>query len=141
MFKHVFIAAVAATGTIYAQDQLISTGVATTMTEEDAMAIIGEFAQFMEELTSALESVNDAASAEAAADRINNLKLIAGDLQAKLNRIQTMDPAVQQKLLPIVLGIILEHGERVSAVLDTITANNCYGSQALRECIIEMQAQ
>lgn len=141
MFKHVFIAAVAATGTVYAQDQLISTGVATTMTEEDAMAIIGEFAQFMEELTSALESVNDAASAEAAADRINNLKLIAGDLQAKLNRIQTMDPAVQQKLLPIVLGIILEHGERVSAVLDTITANNCYGSQALRECIIEMQAQ
>ena len=141
MFKHIFIAAVAATGTVYAQDQLISTGVATTMTEEDAMAIIGEFAQFMEELTSALESVNDAASAEAAADRINNLKLIAGDLQAKLNRIQTMDPAVQQKLLPIVLGIILEHGERVSAVLDTITANNCYGSQALRECIIEMQAQ
>ena len=141
MFKHIFIAAVAATGTVYAQDQLISTGVATTMTEEDAMAIIGEFAQFMEELTSALESVNDAASAEAAADRINNLKLIAGDLQAKLNRIQTMDPAIQQKLLPIVLGIILEHGERVSAVLDTITANNCYGSQALRECIIEMQAQ
>ena len=140
MFKHLFIAAVAATGTVYAQDQLISTGVATTMTEEDAMAIIGEFAQFMEELTSALESVNDNASAEAAADRINNLKLVAGDLQLKLNSIQTMAPAIQQKLLPIVLGIVMEHGQRVSNVVDTITANNYYGSQALRECILELQA-
>ena len=140
MFKHIFIAAVAATGTVYAQDQLINTSAATTMTEDDAMAIIGEFAQFMEELTSALESVNDNASAEAAADRINNLKFVAGDLQLKLNSIQTMDPAIQQKLLPIVLGIVMEHGQRVSAVVDTITANNYYDSQALRECILELQA-
>jgi len=140
MFKHIAIAAIATLGTVNAQDQLFDTSViSSAMTEEEAMAAITEFAQFMEELTSALESATDLSSAEAAAERINTLKLTAPGLQAKLNRIQTMDPAIQQKLLPIVLGTVVELGQRVSAVVETIRANDCYGSQALRECLAELQ--
>ncbi|MBR4311210.1 MAG: hypothetical protein IKT79_09280, partial [Akkermansia sp.] len=71
MFKHIAIAAIATLGTVNAQDQLFDTSViSSTMTEEEAMAAITEFAQFMEELTSALESATDLSSAEAAAERI-----------------------------------------------------------------------
>ena len=142
MFKNIALAAVMTMGLANAQDYMIdTTDLTATISEEEAMAAVNEFAQFMNELTSALESATDLTSADAAAERINTLKLTAPGLQAKLNRIQTMDPAIQQKLLPIVLGTVVEHGQRVSVVIDNLRANDCYGSQALRECLEELQAQ
>ncbi len=142
MFKHIAIAAIAAMGTVQAQDSMIdTTAISSAITEDEAMAAVNEFVQFMNELTSALESATDLASADAAAERLNTLKLSAAGLQAKLDLIQTADPAIQQKLLPIVLGTVVEHGQRVSEVIETLKVNDCYGSQALRECLAELQAQ
>ena len=142
MFKHIAIAAIAAMGTVQAQDSMIdTTAISSAITEDEAMAAVNEFVQFMNELTSALESATDLASADAAAERLNTLKLSAAGLQAKLDLIQTADPAIQQKLLPIVLGTVVEHGQRVSEVIETLKVNDCCGSQALRECLAELQAQ
>lgn len=142
MLKYLALSAALTVGTtcpqVLAADALVTT---TDMTEEEAMAVANEFVQFMNELAEALESATDTASADAAAERLNMLKLGAGQLQAKLNVISTLDPAIQQKLLPIVLGAVVEHGQRVSGVIENLKAVDCYGSQALRECLAELRAQ
>lgn len=141
MLKNIAIAAVVAMGSISAQAQMMdTTTISYTMTEEEATAAVNEFVQFMNEITEALESVTDNASAEAAAERLQVVKLSAGDLQAKMDQISALDPAIQQKLLPLVLGTIVEHGQRVNAALESIKANDCYGSQALREMLEELRS-
>ncbi|MBE6435445.1 MAG: hypothetical protein E7030_04500 [Akkermansiaceae bacterium] len=142
MFKYIALTATVATGCICPQLHAADTIAASaTMTEEEATAVVNEFVAFMNELTEALESVSDSASADAAAERLNILKLSAGQLQAKLDTISTLDPAIQQKLLPLVLGAVVEHGQRVSKVIESLQAADCYGSQALRECLAELRAQ
>lgn len=142
MFKYLALTAAVATGCLCPQTHAAdSIDFSATMSEEEATAAVNEFVQFMNELTDALESATDTASADAAAERLNTLKLSAGQLQAKLDRIQTMDPAIQQKLLPLVLGAVVEHGQRVSKVMESLQAADCYGSQALRECLAELRAQ
>lgn len=141
MLKNIAIAAVVAMGSISAQAQMMdTTTISYTMTEEEATAAVNEFVQFMNEITEALESVTDNASAEAAAERLQVVKLSAGDLQAKMDQISALDPAIQQKLLPLVLGTIVEHSQRVNAALESIKANDCYGSQALREMLEELRS-
>lgn len=142
MIKIIAITAGLVSGTMCALGQWTEpSAVNMNMTEEEAMNIIGEFAQFMNELTSALESATDPASADAAVERLNTLKLSARDLQARMDLIQTAPPEIQQKLLPIVLGIVMEQGQRVSVAIERIKANDYYGCQALRECLSELQAQ
>ncbi len=109
------------------------------LTETEAAAIVEEFAAFMDTLTGALERATDPTGAEAAAQTMQSLKLSAGDLQKKLDLISTAAPAIQQKLLPQVLGLVVEHGQRAADAIQRIQANNYYNCDALRECIAELQ--
>lgn len=124
-----------------AQYPAITPAVSSDISETEATAIVEEFANFMNSLTSALESATDTAGAEAAAQTMQSLKLQAGDLQRKLNQISTAAPAIQQKLLPQVLGLVVEHGQRSADAIQRIQANNYYNCEALRECIAELQAK
>lgn len=124
-----------------AQHRAIPSTVSSDLSETEATAIVEEFVAFMNTLTGALESATDTTSAEAAAQTMQSLKLQAGDLQRKLDQISTAAPAIQQKLLPQVLGLVVEHGQRSADAIQRIRANNYYDCEALRECIAELQAK
>ena len=111
------------------------------LTEAEATAIVEEFATFMNTLTEALENATDTAGAEAAVQTMQSLKLQSGDLQRKMNLVTASDPAIQAKLLPTILGLVVEHGQRSADAIQRIQNNNYYDSEALRECIAELQAK
>ena len=92
----------------------------------------------MNEMTEALESVNDSDTAEAAANVLMGLKLRAGELQRKMNLITASAPEIQQAVLPRLLGCLLQCGERVGLATENIEANNYYGCDALRELMEQL---
>lgn len=142
MIKYLAIAAVVSLGSLQTQAQMMDSTISapTAMTEEEATNAVNEFVQFMNEITEALESVTDISSADAAAERLQTIKMSAAGLQAKMDQVSAMDPSVQQKLLPIVLNTIVEHGQRANKAIENIKANDCYGSQALREMLEELKS-
>lgn len=138
MIKHFALAAILSTAAINANAQVDELSFSVSLTEEEANAYVAEFESFMNEMTEALESVNDSDTAEAAANVLMGLKLRAGELQRKMNLITASAPEIQQAVLPRLLGCLLQCGERVGLATENIEANNYYGCDALRELMEQL---
>ena len=141
MFKSIALAASISLCTLSAQAQSFdNTVISSDLTLEEATAIVSEFETFMMEITEALESVNDAASAEAAANTLMSIKFRAGELQNKMNQVTAADPQIQQALLPRVFGALVQSAARVEKATTNIESNNYYGCELLRELMLELDA-
>ena len=124
----------------FAQDTIAPVA-GVTMTAEDAQAAVAEFAQFMEDIISTVENVHDTASADEAAAALQSIKHRANDLQMKMDAISSMDPEIQQAVLPQVIGILFGSAERFEKALKNVQSNNYYNSEALREVLGELNTQ
>ena len=131
MIKNLALAALLSTATMTATAQVDDLSFSISLTQEEANAYITEFEGFMMEMTEALESVNDSTSAEAAANVLMGLKL-------KMDAISASSPEVQQAVLPRVLGVIVQCGERVALATENIVANDYYGCDALRDLMEQL---
>ena len=141
MFKYIALAAGISLCSLNAQAQSFdNTVMSSDLTLEEASAIVTEFETFMTEITEALESVNDAASAEAAANILMSIKFRAGDLQNKMNQVTAADPQIQQELLPRIFGALVQSAARVEKATANIESNNYYGCELLRELMLELDS-
>ena len=138
MIKNLALAALLSTAAMTATAQVDDLSFSISLTQEEANAYITEFEGFMMEMTEALESVNDSTSAEAAANVLMGLKLRAAEMQRKMDAISASSPEVQQAVLPRVLGIIVQCGERVALATENIVANDYYGCDALRDLVEQL---
>ena len=123
-----------------AQDTLAPVA-GSTMTAEDAQAIVAEFAQFMEDIISSLEKVTDTTSAEEAAAAIQSIKPRAAALQAKLDNLSSADPEIQAALLPQIPAVLMGSAERFEKALSNLQSNNFFNCESLRELISELNTQ
>ena len=138
MIKNLALAALLSTAAMTATAQVDDLSFSISLTQEEANAYITEFEGFMMEMTEALESVNDSTSAEAAANVLMGLKLRAAEMQRKMDAISDSSPEVQQAVLPRVLGVIVQCGERVALATENIVANDYYGCDALRDLMEQL---
>ena len=138
MIKNLALAALLSTAAMTATAQVDALSFSISLTQEEANAYITEFEGFMMEMTEALESVNDSTSAEAAANVLMGLKLRAAEMQRKMDAISASSPEVQQAVLPRVLGVIVQCGERVALATENIVANDYYGCDALRDLMEQL---
>ena len=138
MIKNLALAALLSTAVMTATAQVDDLSFSISLTQEEANAYITEFEGFMMEMTEALESVNDSTSAEAAANVLMGLKLRAAEMQRKMDAISASSPEVQQAVLPRVLGVIVQCGERVALATENIVANDYYGCDALRDLMEQL---
>lgn len=142
MIKHLSLAVLLGCSVAtYAPAQEISAISSDSMTIEEANAAVAELEAYMTEITEALESVQDPASAEAAAGILMTIKFRAGELQRKMNALTASAPEVQQQVLPRVLGCLVECGQRVATATENIEANNYYDCEALRELMDELKTK
>lgn len=141
MLKYIALTAALSLSSLSVQAQSIdNTIVRSDLTLEEASEIVSEFEAFMNEITEALESVQDSASAEAAASNLMNIKFRAAELQEKMNRVTAADPQIQQALLPRIFGTLMQSAERVEKATNNIESNNYYGCELLRELMLELRS-
>lgn len=140
MFKYIALTAVVSLSSLPVQAQAFDTTmISSDLTLEEASAIVSEFEAFMAEITETLESVQDSASAEAAATTLMNIKFRAAELQNKMNQVTAADPQIQQALLPRIFGALVQSAERVDKATANIESNNYYGCEQLRELMLELR--
>lgn len=136
MKKIAFFAAAALCSPVaMAQDVAPAAPVASSV---EAEAVVDEIIVVLTEVVETLESVNDQASADAAAAKLVALQSRMVEVQAKMEGLGEPDEATQEKLAEKLLPALFGLMPRMEAAAMNIFENNCYGSAALEAAMNEM---
>lgn len=112
--------------------------VAPVASSVDAEAVVDEVIAVLTEVVETLESVNDQASADAAAAKLVALQERMVEVQAKMEAMGEPDEATQEKLAEKLLPALFGLMPRMEAAAMNIFENNCFGSAALEAAMSEM---
>lgn len=136
MKKIAFFAAAALCSPVaMAQDVAPAASAASSV---EAEAVVDEVIVVLTEVVETLESVNDQASADAAAAKLVALQSRMVEVQAKMEGLGEPDEATQEKLAEKLLPALFGLMPRMEAAAMNIFENNCYGSAALEAAMNEM---
>lgn len=104
----------------------------------DAEALVDAILVKLEEMVVALESVNDLATADAAAAKIATIKAEVEELTAQGEAMGEPDEATQERLAQKAMTVLFSIAPRIEEAGARIEENNFYGSEALENIINEM---
>lgn len=139
MKKIAFFAAAALCSPVaMAQDVAPVAPAASAASSVEAEAVVDEVIVVLTEVVETLESVNDQASADAAAAKLVALQSRMVEVQAKMESMGEPDEATQEKLAEKLLPALFGLMPRMEAAAMNIFENNCYGSAALEAAMNEM---
>lgn len=110
---------------------------ASAVTPAEAEAAVDVIIAAMNELVTVLEGINDKASADAAADKLNEIKTRMMATQATLDNMSSLDEATQQKIGLKLLPAVFMLAPRMDEISKKLESNDCYGSQALQAVMAE----
>lgn len=137
MKKIAFIAALCSS-MVFAQEapvapapEAVAPEALVTCTPAEAEAIVDEVIASLTEVTEVLESITDTASADAAVEKIEALKVRMEAAQVKMDSLGEPDEATQEKLAVKLLPALFTLAPRMEAAMQRIAENNCYDSAAL----------
>ena len=104
----------------------------------DAEALVDTILGKLEEMVVVLESVNDRASADAAAEKINAIKVEVEALTAQGEALGEPDEETQERLAQKAMMVLFTIAPRIEEAGARIEENAFYGSEALEAVINEM---
>lgn len=110
---------------------------AAAVSYAEAEAVLDEMIVVLTEIVEILESVNDQATADAAAAKLVALKDRAQQVQDKMTAMGEPDAATQEKLAAKLMPALFMLAPRMEAAGMKITENNFYGSTALEAILNE----
>ena len=99
---------------------------------EEAAGLIDACISAFNELLSVYEGICDAASANAAAEKLPALHVNLQKAVDKVNALGETDEATQALLMTRLMPMLFVFGGRTSAAFDRIKENHYYGSESLR---------
>ncbi len=138
MKKIAFFAAAALCSSMAMAQDVPATPVAPVASYAEAEAVVDEMIAVLTEVVDVLESVNDQATADAAAAKLTALKDRMMEVQLKAEAMGEPDEATQEKLAEKLLPAMFSLAPRMEAAGTNILENNCFGSAALEAIMNEM---
>ncbi len=111
---------------------------ATVAPAADAEAVVDAILAKLEEMVVVLESVNDRATADAAAEKIAAIKAEVDDLTAQGEALGEPDEATQERIAQKAMTVIFTIAPRIEKAGSRIEEHDFYGSEALKNIINEM---
>ena len=143
MKKIAFFAAAALCGSMAMAQDVSVAPVAPVAPEAEAVsyaeteAVLDEMIVVLTEVVEVLESVNDQATADAAAAKLVALKDRAQQVQDKMAAMGELDDATEEKLSAKLMPVLFMLAPRMEAAGMNIVENNFYGSTALEAVLNE----
>jgi hypothetical protein len=136
MKKIAFIAAaVFCSPVAFAQEAPVA---ATVAPAAEAEALVDAILGKLEDMVQVLESVNDRATADAAAEKIAAIKAEVEALTAQGEALGEPDEATQERIAAKAMTVIFTIAPRIEEAGARIEENDFYGSEALKNVINEM---
>jgi len=100
-----------------------------------AMEIVDTMLGKMEEIVTALEAVNDTASADAAAAKITQIKAEIDAISAEMEALGELPPDVQEALESKLMEGLIAIAPRLEEVGNKLSSQNFYNSTALIQAL------
>ena len=137
MKKIAFFAAAALCGSMAMAQDVSVAPEAAAVSYAEAEAVLDEMIVVLTEVVEILESVNDQATADAAAAKLVALKDRAQQVQDKMAAMGERDAATEEKLSAKLMPALFMLAPRMEAAGMNIVENNFYGSTALEAILNE----
>lgn len=110
---------------------------ADTSAMEDIIGMAEEMVEILTHTADVLDTVTDKNSADVAAAALAPLKERAQAIEAATSGMENMDPVTQEKVMNILLPLFSTLSERMEKILQRLEANDFYGSEALKQFMLE----
>lgn len=115
-----------------AQEASVAAEVPAVCTPAEAEAVLDEVIASLVEVVTVLESIQDKASADAAVEKLDAVKVRMEAAQAKMDALGEPDEETQAKLSEKLLPVLFDIAPRMEAAGTRIIENDCYGSEVLK---------
>ena len=92
----------------------------------------------LENMVIALEGIKDKATADAVAQKLPELVAALRRAEEKMEADDAVSLEMQAALMPQVMPKLMELMPRIEKALNNIETNDCYGSQALKDALMNL---
>ena len=107
--------------------------------EVDAMmSTVQDTLGALENMVIALEGIKDKATADAVAQKLPELAAALRRAEEKMEADDAVSLEMQTALMPQVMPKLMELMPRIEKALNNIETNDCYGSQALKDALMNL---
>lgn len=102
------------------------------------MSTVQETLGALENMVIALEGIKDKATADAVAQKLPELAAALRRAEEKMEADDAVSLEMQAALMPQVMPKLMELMPRIEKALNNIETNDCYGSQALKDALMNL---
>lgn len=127
------LAAVLSLPVVSAQEPVASSAEVTAL-----MSTVEETLQALEKMVEALEKIKDKETADAAAQNLPSLAAALRRAEEKMEGDVAVSQEMQVELMQKVMPKLMVLMPRIEKALNNIETNDCYGSQALKDALMNL---